>query len=183
MVTEVRTTPEWVELAHDQSKSMGKLPNSITDGEGNTAGFLGEIVVADMLGADQTNTYDFDLSLPWGATVDVKTKRTGYAPKPHYECSVAALNTKQDCDYYVFTRCKNDVSTVWVLGHYPKDEYFKDATFHKKGDYDTDNDFTFTSDCYNLPLGQLKPTSELFWNFDFAPCKGSQSASVESPRK
>lgn len=141
--------------AESMAKDLGGLRNSITKGQGNLAGFLGEVVVARVTNSEHKNTYDYDLVSPSGLKVDVKTKRTGYPPKDYYSCSVAAFNVKQKCDVYCFVRVKNDMSKVWVLGYYPKDKYFQDSTFHKKGELDPDNNFTFKADCYNLPISRL----------------------------
>ena len=39
--------------------------------------------------------------------------------------------------------------------------FFKQATFHKKGDLDPDNNFIFKSDCYNIPISDLFPIETL----------------------
>jgi len=153
---EVAITEEHLACARVLSEEMGMLNNSITKGEGNLSGFLGEVVVAELTNSRQANTYDYDLILPNGKTVDVKTKRTNYTPRDNYDCSVAAFNTKQRCDYYAFVRVKNDLSTAWVLGFYEKKAYFEDSTFYRKGDFDADNGFTFKADCYNIPINRLK---------------------------
>ena len=158
MIVEVDITPEQVEKARTLAEDLGKLKNSITKGDGNVAGFLGEVVVAELMDAKHANTYDYDLILPNGKTVDVKTKRTGFEPRGHYDCSVSAFNTRQACDYYAFVRVKNDLSVAWVLGFYEKARYFKDARFYKKGDYDPDNRFTFKADSYNIKISELMET-------------------------
>lgn len=152
---EAKITEFHIKDARALAKELGQLKNSITSGEGNLAGFIGEVIVADITGASHRNTYDYDLILPSGKSVDVKTKRTNYPPKDNYDCSVAAFNTKQKCDYYAFVRVKNDLSVAWVLGFYEKSLYFKDAKFYKKGDYDPDNKFTFKADCYNIKISNL----------------------------
>ena len=157
-MTGVEITLQQIGLAREKSKEMGKLRNSITGGQGNMAGFIGEIVVADLIGAEMCNTYDYDL-IKDGIKIDVKTKRTNYEPQPHYDCSVAALNTKQKCDAYCFVRVTNDLTTAWVLGFYDKHKYFDDAKFYMKGD--VDGKFTFKSDCYNLPISSLKSFLDL----------------------
>jgi len=96
------------------------------------------------------------LVLDDGTKVDVKTKQTGYVPLPSYDCSIAALNTKQDCNYYAFVRVKNDFSIGWYLGVYNKDQYMKDAVFMQKGTIDPSNGYTVKSDCYNIKIDQLK---------------------------
>jgi hypothetical protein len=153
---EVKITEGHLKRAKMLDSSMGTLRNSITNGEGNLSGFLGEVIVGEILKARHDNTYDYDLVLSTGETVDVKTKRTNFPPKYGYDCSVAAFNTKQKCDYYAFVRVKNDLTTAWVLGFYPKQLYFEHAKFHRKGEFDESNKFTFKADCYNLPISGLR---------------------------
>ena len=153
---EVQVTDEQLIEARKQAVEMGKLHNSITRGQGNVAGFVGEIITAEILNGVQDNTFDYDIFLPkTGKTVDVKTKRTSVAPLPHYECSVAKLNTNQNCDFYAFVRVKNDYRTAWFLGMVPKVMYYEMAVFRKKGDLDPDNGYIVKSDCYNLPIKDL----------------------------
>ena len=148
-------TEAMLALAKENSREMGTLKNSITSGDGNIAGFLGELIALDILGASRKNTYDYDLVLSTGKTVDVKTKRTKYKPLLSYDCSVAGFNTKQKCDYYCFVRIKDDFTVGWYLGLIPKDEYFNKAVFLKKGDFDSSNKYTVKADCYNLKIEQL----------------------------
>ena len=157
---------EMIESAKSKARDLGKLNNSITKGKGNLAGFLGEEVAKSVLGGSLNNTYQHDLTTPEGITYDVKTKRCTSAPKEFYECSVANYNTKQQCDRYVFVRIKNnkfDIKTsiksgqyeAWYLGWLDKKEYFDKAVFHKKGEVDSNNGFTFKADCYNVPISEL----------------------------
>ena len=152
---ELDVTQDMVDKAQRKSKEMGVLNNSITYGDGNLVGFIGEQIAKQILGGTERNTYDFDLVLPSGVTVDVKTKKTGVAPKEHYDCSVAAFNTKQRCDYYCFVRVKSDLTKAWFLGMYPKKQYYEDARFLKKGDYDGDNGYVVKADCYNMQISKL----------------------------
>lgn len=153
---EVSITPNMISNAKAKAFEMGTLRNSITDGEGNLAGFIGEEIALSVIGGKITNTYDYDLVSKTGFTVDVKTKRTTVAPLPHYECSVAELNTKQDCDYYAFVRVNVDRNVGWFLGVYKKDNYYRDATYLIKGQIDPSNNFKVKSNCYNLPISKLK---------------------------
>lgn len=144
--------------ARDKAVEMGKLRNSITSGEGNIAGFVGEMIAQMVLGGEITNTYDYDLVLPEGVKVDVKTKRTSVPPLPNYDCSVAAYNTKQKCDYYCFVRVHNTFARGWFLGVYPKDKYFEDARYLKAGEVDPANNFTVKANCYNMAIQDLHQT-------------------------
>ena len=58
---EMAITEQMKEIARVKAEEMGKLYNSITRGDGNVAGFLGEAMVAKYTGAAMTNTYDYDL--------------------------------------------------------------------------------------------------------------------------
>jgi hypothetical protein len=147
-------TKKQKDKARELAKEMGHIRNSITKGEGNFAGFLAEVVVADMLGVKRSPTKDYDLTLDDGRTVDVKTKRTTVAPKPYYACSIAATSTHQDCDMYIFTRYIEG-GALYVLGDCSKDDYFNRARLLKRGDKDGDNGFVVKADCYNLPISEL----------------------------
>ena len=153
---EVVVTPKMLVEARDKAAEMGRLNNSITRGQGNLTGFLGEAVAQHVLGGELANTYDYDLMLKDGTTIDVKTKLTSVKPLDSYMCSVAKLNTTQECDYYAFTRIKNDYSVGWFLGICSKERYYKEAIFMEKGTVDPDNGYVVRSSCYNLPIHKLQ---------------------------
>ncbi len=145
--------------AWKKAREMGTLKNSITGGGGNIAGFLGEQVANEVLKGEVTNTYDYDIVGKGGVRYDVKTKRCTSQPRDYYDCSIAALQTKQDCDHYVFVRIENingKWGRAWVLGSYDKESYFKDARFLQEGQIDGDNNFRVRADCYNIAIKDLK---------------------------
>ena len=151
---EVTITDEMLLAARAKAVEMGKINNSILKGGGNVAGFLGEQVAMSVLGGDWNNTYDYDFTTEAGKRVEVKTKQTSVKPLPHYECSIAKFNTKQDCDAYAFVRVLNDFSIGWFLGVLTKETYFDKANFLKKGDVDPSNNYTVKADCYNVRIDQ-----------------------------
>ena len=153
---EVTITDEMLLAARAKAVEMGKIHNSILKGGGNVAGFLGEQVAISVLGGDWNNTYDYDFTTEAGKRVEVKTKQTSVKPLPHYECSIAKFNTKQDCDAYAFVRVLNDFSVGWFLGVLTKEAYFDKANFLKKGDVDPSNNYTVKADCYNVRIDQLE---------------------------
>ena len=155
LIKEVSIPIEMIDIARKKADEMGTLRNSITKGDGNIFGFLGELIVAKYLGIKVDNTYDFDMKLHNGKKIDVKTKATSVKPKLNYECSIAAYNIKQVCDFYVFSRVHKNMNTGWVLGYMPKKAYLDTATQLKKGDYDPSNNFTVKADCYNLEIEKL----------------------------
>ena len=153
---EVTITDEMLLAARAKAVEMGKINNSILKGGGNVAGFLGEQIAMSVLGGDWNNTYDYDFTTEAGKHVEVKTKHTSVKPLPHYECSIAKFNTKQDCDAYAFVRVLNDFSIGWFLGVLTKETYFDKANFLKKGDIDPSNNYTVKADCYNVRIDQLE---------------------------
>ena len=153
---EIEITAEIIVNATAKAKELGQLRNSITKGKGNLIGFIGEEIALSCLGGEATNTYDYDLILNNGTTVDVKTKSTSVKPLSHYDCSVAAYNTKQKCDAYAFVRVKNDLSVGWYLGILPKNTYLDIAEKLDKGDIDPSNGFTVKADCYNVKISELQ---------------------------
>ena len=160
---EVKVKPHWKKAALKEAEEMGALRQSITGGAGNLAGFIGERVVADYLNVKKANTYQYDLVAKKEKTYDVKTKRCKFKPLPNYTVSVCALNTKQECDAYIFVRVDNEMKTAWILGYMPKKEFYKKAKFCKRGDIDPDSNcnWRFREDCYNMYIKDLKNISEL----------------------
>jgi len=157
MITEIEITESMLNGAQTKADQMGVLNNSITSGAGNIVGFIGETIALSILGGDQDNTFNHDVTTIDGKKIEVKCKKqtSDYPPLEHYDCSVAAYNTQQNCDYYAFTRVNKDFTKGWFLGVYPKDKYFTDAVFFKKGDIDPSNNYTVRADCYNLPINKL----------------------------
>ena len=153
---EIAITGDMLITARDKAAEMGRLRNSITRGQGNIAGFIGEAIAQQIMGGVLANTYEYDLILCNGKTVDVKTKQTSVKPLETYDCSIAGLNTTQECDYYAFVRVKNDFTVGWLLGVYVKQLYMLDSIFMKMGTIDSSNGYTVKSDCYNLKINQLK---------------------------
>jgi hypothetical protein len=152
---EIDITDKMLYIASKKAKEMGALRGSITNGGGNQVGFLGECLVSSFFKIPFNNTYEYDFILPNGETIDVKTKTTTVVPRSDYDCSVAAWNKSQACDYYVFTRVKKSLDKGWILGYLPKDTYYKEAVKLKKGEVDPSNNFTVKSDCYNVKINQL----------------------------
>lgn len=148
-----------VRIAWAKSRDMGKLKKSITEGDGNIAGFIGEQVANLVIGGKIENSKDFDIVGPDGLTYDVKTKRCTSEPLPHYECSVAAFNVIQKCDRYAFVRVEHidgKYTRAWYLGSINKVKYFEIARKLYKGQKDGTNWFTVKSDCYNLKIEDLE---------------------------
>lgn len=140
-----------------RSQQLGSLNNSITKGDGNLVGYIGQMLVAEYLNANETDTYEYDVEKN-GIRFEVKTKRCTSKPRTDYDCSVSEANAKQKCDYYVFVRVLEDFSKAWILGKKKREDYFGQARFCKKGEKDNKSHlgWTFKADCYNLEISQLE---------------------------
>jgi len=156
---QIKITPDIIARAKKKAATVGNLQGSITGSLSHVVGAIGEIIVADAIGANESNTYDYDLVRD-GERIDVKTKRCNTRPFPHYDCSVAAHGTNQNCDSYVFVRILTDTSRAWILGSIPKPDFYTRATKYKRGDIDPTNGFTFKADCYNLPISELSDVKQ-----------------------
>lgn len=159
---EIKINPKCIDVATKESIRLGKLNNSITKGEGNIAGIIGEMMVSYYLKIKRENTYEYDLISPDLKKYDVKTKRCSYKPESNFTVSVCALNITQKCDGYIFVRINNNLSIGWILGYMPKIEYFNNAKFCKKDDIDPDgNGWKFKEDCYNMYIKDLNDINQL----------------------
>jgi hypothetical protein len=154
---ELEVTNKILMEARSRAKKLGHLHNSITKGAGNLAGYVGQLLVAKHLEAEEPDDYNFDVKKD-NVTYEVKTKRCTSRPKPEYDCSVSDFNTKQDCDYYIFVRVLEDFSKAWILGKKKKAEYFEQARFCEKGKVDKKSHlgWKFKGDCYNLSISELE---------------------------
>ena len=148
-----------IELAQQRTEEMGTLKGSIMEGKGTVAGFLGELIVCEVIGAQPSNDFQHDLNLDGIVLLEVKTKQRTKAPIPSYEVDVAARNIRQQADYYVFTSVLYDQSFGYVLGCMPKYEYLMQSRFREKGT--NCGGFTVKASCFSMPISKLIPLEEI----------------------
>lgn len=160
-IIEVDITPAMLELAREKARKLGELRNSITHGEGNLAGYLGELCAQHVIGGVIADTRDYDIVTEDGIKWDVKTKRCGSPPQLHFETSITNFNTTQKCDRYIFVRVMKDYSKGWVCGELPHDEYYKKATFIQQGQFDPRNRWRASCDCWNVPIADLNEVKQI----------------------
>ena len=157
-VKRIEITKEQIERA-EQLFQFNKLKNSITEGDGNLAGALGEIIVCDEYKGEQANTYDYDLIIN-GFKIDVKTKRisNNLSPKKTWNATVPNFNTTQKCDYYCFVNLRNNFEVGFINGFITKEDFYEKASFREKGEIDPSGNgvWRFKADCYNLSIVNLK---------------------------
>ncbi|CAB4122731.1 hypothetical protein UFOVP28_36 [uncultured Caudovirales phage] len=155
-----------VERAKIKSNEMGHIKNSIRKGEGNLTGFLGELMVVEAFpGAQESNTHNYDV-VRNGRKLEVKSKDRTIEPSLSYDVSVAAYNTRQAADYYLFCsllRNKNEEipHTGFILGFLAPEDFKSKARFIQKGRLDPTNNWKASCDCYNLSIGDLNRFNNL----------------------
>jgi hypothetical protein len=151
-------TPEQIEEAKDLY-NFKCLKNSITNGESQVHGALGELIAMQVLQlrenhVDYVGHYDYDLICN-GKRIDVKTIKSNHEPKDEYNANISAFNHTQQTDYYLWCYVSLDMTYGYVIGYLEKDEFYKIAELKKKGDIDY-GDWTFKSDTYTTKIKNLK---------------------------
>jgi hypothetical protein len=160
--------PEWLPIAEQKAKTLGKLRNSITDGEGNIASVLGEMAVNCFLkGSIWQPTFDYDI-IYRKKTADAKSKRHGVGRDPTLddEGSIYAKNMTQKCDAYIFTRVQwekesSDIGKwvsgingvgkyVWIMGIIAKENFISKARHIPLGWRDSSNGWVCKEECWNI---------------------------------
>lgn len=179
---EIVPTKKQIKTARERENEMVKLfserygrthlNNSILEGEGMLAGLVGEELFRDYYGFLRPTgeaIFHYDVLDPEIlGRIEVKTKRCTSEPKPNYNCSIAASNADQQCDYYAFVRVMKDFSKAWILGLMPKEPFFEQALFFKRGAIDPAGfgGWRFKWDCFNLRVGELLAAPLVTRDFD-----------------
>jgi len=160
-IARILITPEMVARA-EKRFDFGVLNNSVTKGDGNIGGALGEIVVMERLGkkyhVENVSTFDYDLIVN-GFKIDVKTKRFSekFTPNSNWNLNIFDFNTTQGCDYYLFVGVAEDYSVAYLYGLIKKDLFYEKAIFGKKGEACSrgNGEWKYKGDCYNIKISEL----------------------------
>ena len=122
-------------------------------------GYLGEVVVIDYYGVDDIDDYEYDIVIG-EHKVDVKSISCKFKPPEHYLATVNSCETegehRQDADFYIFVRIREDCRIGWILGFIECDNFFKMSKFIEKGG--TYHGMKFDKANMNvLPISKLYP--------------------------
>lgn len=153
-----------------RSEAMGELRKSITNGEGNIAGFLGEEIFLKLHGGFTADTFDYDILLN-DIRFEIKTKCCKSKPLPDYECTVSAYNVRQKTDYYSFVRLLRDgdsFSKGYFLGCMSKCQFFNHAKFIDKGE--RDGGFVCKAACFNVFIKDLTSMERILEGMESKSC-------------
>ena len=157
---EVEITKDMVQEALDRAALVPVLRNSDTNGHGQKIAALSDLMVQKTCGGRilSDKSYDFDWISPKLFLFEIKAKERNVVPQPWHNCAVKEYNTKQKCDYYLFTSIFGDYSRGWILGYIKKESFFDLAEYYKSGEIDPDprgDKYAFPSSCYNLKIEKL----------------------------
>lgn len=157
---EVEITKDMVQEALDRAALVPVLRNSDTNGHGQKIAALSDLMVQKTWGGRilSDKSYDFDWISPKLFLFEIKAKERNVVPQPWHNCAVKEYNTKQKCDYYLFTSIFGDYSRGWILGYIKKETFFDLAEYYKSGEIDPDprgDKYAFPSSCYNLKIEKL----------------------------
>ena len=149
------------EEARQLTKEMGTLKDSFMQGSRTYVGLLGEKAVADLIDCDHSPSYEYDLILKDGRTVDCKTFSNKYYPKDNFECHVMKKRKQQSCDIYLFSSYNTEKNILHLCGYMPRDEFYSKAKQIKKGDTSDINNIKYRADGYIIKVGELYPIEDL----------------------
>lgn len=155
---EIKYTNDQLERA-DHLYDFHNIKNSITQGESQIWGALGEVIIMDMYKVKYEGVADYDCIIN-GHKVDVKTKKTSVEPRPDYNCSIVGTSVHQKCDYYFFLRINTELPVAYLMGWMPRKDFLTKASFNLKGEKETPI-FDFREDCFNLPMSDVNPFSKI----------------------
>ena len=152
----IREATNWAE-------NLGGIYNSITKGDGNYVGRLGELALAKHLGVELEDHKDYDLIYN-DSKVQVKTKRRATKPKSNYTVNIASTSRHQKPDTYAFLSVEysdrdsggnySDLLKIWLCGYKSAEQFFEEAEFWPKGTPDPPF-FKAHSDMYVMKIGEL----------------------------
>ena len=152
----IREATNWAE-------NLGGIYNSITKGDGNYVGRLGELALAKHLGVEVEDHKDYELIYN-DSKVEVKTKRRATKPKSNYTVNIASTSRHQKPDTYAFLSVEysdrdsggnySDLLKIWLCGYKSAEQFFEEAEFWPKGTPDPPF-FKAHSDMYVMKIGEL----------------------------
>lgn len=143
-------------------------PKTLTDGEGNAAGFAGEEIVHAFLPmlTNDTKCFDWDFTFTVERhnvigmmAIDVKSKGNNkHKPELDYDCTVPKYQVAgQQCNVYIFTRINHDLTKGWINGWIIKERFQKEARIRKAGESYNNAGRETKDDHLVIPVSALIP--------------------------
>ena len=167
------------------ANQLGAINNSHTKGRGNVAGYMGELAdIQYLVGSDHVSheegeaKYKRDI-LYNGYTIESKTKRRMFDPRPDFEASQDRLSSHQNSDIILFNSITfgkelkplfingrkikqySHPLKIWLVGWVFREDFYKKAFKVKKGYVDPSNKNETSADKWNIFHKDLTPVTEL----------------------
>ena len=160
-IIEFNIPDEVIKEAERRGKNLGALRGSIKKGEGNKAGYAGQIMFQKIFGGSDTDEegnskkFRFDISLnneEW----EIKTKNTTMDfVKLDYDASISCNTKQQKFDKVAFLRVNLELRKGWFCGYATYDQWMKNRFFARKGEVDPTNGMEEWCDCYKMKYGSM----------------------------
>ena len=135
------------------------------DKERTLVGYVGEFMVMEHLKVDDgDDDYEYDI-IYRNKKIEIKSISCKFKPHLDYLCTVNSFDPngmhKQDADYYIFTRIKNDLSEGWILGFIKCKEFFEKGLFVKKDSNVIPGVRFSRANATTLPIIELNPIENI----------------------
>ncbi len=141
MIYELGIAPEILDIANKRIQRLNikrrDLSKFGSERERILIGYIGEQLVMQFLGIKHLNDEpDYDVMYD-SHRLEVKSISCKFKPLPDFLCTVNSYDLngvhKQDADFYIFTRIRNDKKVGWILGFIGCKDFFGIGTFIEKG--------------------------------------------------
>lgn len=147
------------------------LKNSITKGDSQLYGAIGEVVVMDYLTAsgikaEYVGDRNYDLMLGEILKADVKTVRVKVPPRGEHNANISAYNTKQETHIYIWAYVREDTKKAWIIGWLDKETFFEEAKLNRQGEEHYAG-WEFKSDTYSMQVKDLIDMESLISNINY----------------
>ena len=160
----VKITPAMIRMAETNAAQIaGAKDYAYNSYDNNIGTMLGEEIAKCYLGLPARSSKAYDLVLPDGRTIDVKTKQLGVSgyPRDSWTVGISSLEntSSKPADIYVFTTVRRDKTEGWMQGWVTSEDFMDRSVLKKKGE--RDGFITFQHDGRILLQGDLKPIVDL----------------------
>lgn len=121
-------------------------------------GYLAEACIRSLYPEIQYNE-DYSVDFLFNQfTIDSKAQGCNGKPLPRYVATLYEEQKNRNCDYYIFSRVKNDFSEAWICGIISKVNFFKAANFSPAGT--KTNNFVYDQGRYEIQYDKLNSIIE-----------------------
>jgi len=151
-----------IKEAEYRGKKLGRLKGSILKGEGNTTGYVGQMMFQKIFGGvdtdaeSNTKKFRFDVLFE-GEGWEIKTKNTtlNVPMNLDYDASISCNTKQQKFDKVAFFRVNLETRKGWFGGYATYDQWMENRFFAAKDQVDPSNGMKEHCDCHKMKYGDL----------------------------